>query len=164
MALVGSTFAALGAADVVLRAAIKTYSILCDIATAPDELKRLNERVDKGFMLMKVSKECLQELSKDLQMVAADMIIGSLVTTQRAYYHELQNLSRLAAKHNSHKTCSGIKFVVEKREIDKTSKNLEQIESKLAIILALAYRLVEISYLCRESCSAYHKWREKTVV
>jgi hypothetical protein len=142
-------FAAVGVADVLIRVGRDIYSFLCDVADAPDDLKRLNEHINDNLLFAEISKECLQELSKSSQTTATANIINSLGTTLRALNRELQSLSRLIAKYIKTKTWNRIKYVLDERKVGKALESLERTKSNLASILTLACRSVELPYLLR---------------
>jgi hypothetical protein len=143
-----SALAVVSIADVLIRTGRNVYSFLHDITDAPDDLQRLHERIDENTILAEVSKECLQELSKDPQLTAATKVVGSFDTTLRALNRELQSLSRLIAKYKyNKKTWSRVKYVLDERKINKVLENLERVKSNLTSILTLACRSVHTLYL-----------------
>jgi hypothetical protein len=137
-------FAVVGVADVLVRTGRELYNFLCDIADAPDDIKRLRELIKETVLLHQTSKKCqddLQTRSASSTVTGAVRLLGSAT---KALDRELQSLKFLIAKFKGGRTWSRVKYVLSEAKMNKAIGRLEHAKVLLANALTLACRYVPV--------------------
>jgi chromosome segregation ATPase len=150
-----SSFAVLGAADVVLRASVELRRFLSEIKGAPAEIDSLRISIEENTQLVDIMKQHLNDLGNpvsSMSLSASDMTsaLEGFKSSVRALDRELNTLRVLAKRYTgSDKTWASVKWVLDERKVSKSLEKLERSKVTLNVALSLVEGFVDLSRACK---------------
>lgn len=138
-----SSFAVVGAVDVVFRASVACRRFLSDIKDAPEEIDRLRTCITENTELfdnLKKYSADLQDPTSPMSSPHADLrqALNQLESAAKALQRELNSVGVLAKKFSGKdKTWTKVKFVLDGKKINKCLEKLERTKSTLTLVLSL---------------------------
>jgi hypothetical protein len=138
-----SSFAVVGAADVVLRASAECYRFFSSIKDAPDEVNQLCIAIKENKRLVQSLQKHLDELRDPASCISmptqsSTSELYGFDSAFRALQREMIALEKLAKKHNGpNKTWGRVKWYLDERKIAKSREKLERAKSMLGLALSL---------------------------
>lgn len=141
--IAASSFAVVGAVDVVLRASNECRRFLSGIKDAPAEIATLQACVRENEGLLTELKKHFEELRSPVSTISpsafdADPALDGLNSSIRALQRELLALQTLTRKHKgSDRTWGRVKWLLDERKVAKSLERLEKSKSTLGIALSL---------------------------
>lgn len=152
--IVASSFAVVGAADVVLRASVECCRFLSGIKDAPAEIAQLRVSIQENKKLIESLRKHLDELrdpASSISMSANDPIsaLDGFDSSFRALHRELNSLQKLAKRYSGvDRTWARVKWLLDERKIGRSLEKLERSKSMLGIALSLIEGFVNTSAIC----------------
>jgi len=153
LSITASSFAVVGAVDVVLRASVECGRFLSEIKDTPAEIDALWTCISENRQLVEILKKRLEELKTSPILPTADLtsVFTIFNSSVRALQRELNTLQTLAKKYSCiDKTWTKLKWVLDARKTNKSIEKLERLKSTLSVALSLvegSVNLLHINYL-----------------
>lgn len=147
--ITASSFAVVGAADVVVRLSLECHRFLSEIKDAPEEIDRLRTSIKENRELVDTLMKHLADLRDPTSSISSSTIdlspaINQTNSSVRALQRELNALLLLSKKYNGgNKTWERVKWVLDERKISKCLERLERTKSTLGVVLLLLEGFVE---------------------
>jgi len=140
LSIAASSFAVVGAVDVVLRVSVECGRFLSEIKDAPAEIDALRIYIAENRQLVETLKKRLEELKISPILPTANLASAFAMFTSsvRALQRELNALQMLAKKYSRiDKTWTKLKWVLDARKTIKSIEKLERSKSTLSVALSL---------------------------
>lgn len=142
--LAASSFAVLGAVDVVLKASVACCHFLSEIRDAPNEIRDLHSRIEENKLLIEAFKKHLDGI-KDITTTSATPTMTEALklfeSSTNSFKRELSTLGKLGDKYTSkRKIWSAIKYHLDDRKVSRCLRNLENAKTGLCAALSLVDR------------------------
>lgn len=149
LSVVANSFAAVGLADIMLRAGNQIYQFLIAIKDAPVEVENLKNSIHENIILVQYFKDYLEEL-KQLLSSPNPSTIMSLSKILPLFESVLKDLGDELSRLNDETKCykrqskilGNIRFVFDEQRIEKSLQRLEGLKLNLIAMLIFLTRLV----------------------
>ena len=142
--LVASSFAVLGAVDVVLKASVACCHFLSQIRDAPNEIRDLRSRIEENKVLIEAFMKHFHEVQNTATSSATSTMTEALKlfeSSTNSFKRELKALERFRDKYTSkRKIWSALKYHLDDRKVTRCVRNLENAKSGLCAALSSVER------------------------